>query len=352
MNTSASCRSTLRWLRLALVIVSSLGGAGLTGAGLAAAEPPLGEQVQAHLAAGEYSSAWRLAETAPADQRELLLQQIALAQNDQGARRAANQTLEQIQDDRVRGATLDQLLAQRFGDAPPILAQFDGGGGGAVGESQADWDSLIELLTTTIEPESWEETGGAGTIAEFEGGVVVDARGVLQRTGLAEAGQPLAELRARAWQADAGQDVRQSSPLRKVSLPRLELAAQLRAAEGLGPNQEMQLLAGLTRIEYVLVYPDSGDLVIAGPAGPWRRDPEGRMVNVDTGRPVLNLDDLVVVMRQIYRQAGSRFGCSITPRQESLAAVKAFVAASAQQPLKPGRRARQEWLEELRAAVG
>ena len=32
----------------------------------------------------------------------------------------------------------------------------------------------------------------------------------------------------------------------------------------------MAVLAGLQRIQYVLVYPETGDLVIAGPAGNWR----------------------------------------------------------------------------------
>ncbi|MFP6648886.1 MAG: hypothetical protein VB817_05470, partial [Pirellulaceae bacterium] len=41
-----------------------------------------------------------------------------------------------------------------------------GGGGGA---AMADFSSLIELITTTIEPDSWEDVGGAGTIKEFRG---------------------------------------------------------------------------------------------------------------------------------------------------------------------------------------
>jgi len=40
--------------------------------------------------------------------------------------------------------------------------------GGRGGATNADFDPLIELITTTIEPDSWEEAGGAGRIAEFE----------------------------------------------------------------------------------------------------------------------------------------------------------------------------------------
>ena len=33
--------------------------------------------------------------------------------------------------------------------------------------AEPDFDSLIELITTTIVPESWEEVGGPGSIADF-----------------------------------------------------------------------------------------------------------------------------------------------------------------------------------------
>ncbi|NIL96411.1 MAG: DUF1598 domain-containing protein, partial [Planctomycetales bacterium] len=350
MNPKIPHRDVLRQVRPALVLTLLIAWAAPAGA-----DPGWTDQVDAHLAAGEFSSALRIADSAPADQRPGLLRRIAVAQNDQGARRAAEQTLRRIDDDRARAAALDHILAQRFGGPDPVLAQFgDGGGdgGGSGGATTADFDAIIELMTTTIDPDSWDETGGPGTIHEFEGGVVVDATGVLQRTTRTEAGQPLADLRTGALRSDAPSDVRRSSPLRKVSLPRLELAVQLRAAAGQGPDREMQLLAGLTRIEYVLAYPETGDLVIAGPAGDWRRNEEGRLVNSESGRPLLRLDDLVVILRQITGNSGSRFGCSITPRQQSLARVKAFVAESSQKPLKPGQRARQQWLEQLRAAVG
>ena len=50
---------------------------------------------------------------------------------------------------------------------------------------------------------------------------------------------------------------------------------QLRLAAGQRPSEEMLHLAGLERIKYVMVYPQTQELVIAGPAGPWRVDDEG-----------------------------------------------------------------------------
>jgi general secretion pathway protein D len=42
------------------------------------------------------------------------------------------------------------------------------GPGGAKGGNQADFDSLIELITSTISPTSWTDSGGTGSIAPFE----------------------------------------------------------------------------------------------------------------------------------------------------------------------------------------
>ncbi|MEK6249185.1 MAG: hypothetical protein N2C12_13470, partial [Planctomycetales bacterium] len=63
-------------------------------------------------------------------------------------------------------------LASTSGQVPDnIMAQGGGGGGGGGGagsSSTADFDSLINLITTTIEPDSWEDVGGPGTVAPFE----------------------------------------------------------------------------------------------------------------------------------------------------------------------------------------
>jgi len=111
----------------------------------------------------------------------------------------------------------------------------------------------------------------------------------------------------------------------------------------------METLAGLKRIKYILVYPDTGDIVLAGPAGDWRRDAEGRFVDAENGAPVLNLDDLIVTLRNAYSDAG-RFGCSINPRQDNLAAANAVNEKWSKQPLKPGQR--EKWLAEFRGAMG
>jgi hypothetical protein len=39
-------------------------------------------------------------------------------------------------------------------------------------------------------------------------------------------------------------------------------------------------------------------LVLAGPAGDWRVDPNGRIVSADTGEAVVRLDDLLTLWRR------------------------------------------------------
>ncbi|MBI1901638.1 MAG: general secretion pathway protein GspD, partial [Planctomycetia bacterium] len=55
--------------------------------------------------------------------------------------------------------------APPFGGPPAPLGAGPGGLGGA---GQPDFDSLIELITTTVAPQTWDDAGGPGSIKEFE----------------------------------------------------------------------------------------------------------------------------------------------------------------------------------------
>ncbi len=323
----------------------------MVAAGLGLRADETTDRIDAHLSAGEFAAALRLVDGADAAQRDQLMQRVAAAQDQAGARRAADATLQRIADDRIRADAVDYILAQRFGSGGSGFG-VPNGGAQRGGESQADFEALIELITKTIEPDSWDEVGGPGSVAEFETGVVVDAAGVLRRTEFEEAGEELRRLQRASAKTNSRASFRKSSPLRKISLPRLERAVQIRMATGGRPDEVMRTLAGLSKIQYIMVFPESGDLVIAGPAGDWRRDRDGRMVSAESGRPVLQLDDLVVVLRSMMSGADARFGCSITPTKDGLARTKAFLAESSKTPLAPGRAAREKWLEQIRSALG
>lgn len=302
----------------------------------AMAQGDVGARIDEHLAAGEFGPARALAAGADAGLRDRFLGRIAGAQADAGARRASLSTLRDIGNDQIRSGALGSLASTPLG-----------GRGGA---AAADFDSLIELITSTVRPTTWEEVGGPGAIEPFPGGVYVDPTGVLKTIAVAGTAR-LSDVRRAAAAASGNRDVHAPSPLRKVSLTRLERELQLLWAEGLSPDEAMQNLAGLQKIEYVLVYPDTGDIVLAGPAGDWKTNTEGRTVGAESGRPVLQLDDFVVLLRNAF-QRDATFSCSIVPDKESLARTKAYMEKSTRQPLKPGRAAREKWLHGLRTALG
>jgi hypothetical protein len=159
-------------------------------------------------------------------------------------------------------------------------------------------------------------------------GVHVDADGVLR---LQVHDDPTGELnRRRINQAVAAlnPDVARKSPLRKISLTRLEREVAARLAAGQRLTDEMRYLAGLTRLQYVFYYPETQDVVIAGPAEGWAADLSGRVVSASSGRPVLELEDLIVALR-CYPPQGEKakvIGCSIDPTQEGLQRMQEFLA--------------------------
>jgi hypothetical protein len=304
--------------------------------------PAVGQQtdagLDAHLSAGEFGPARELVEQLPdARQRDEGLFQIAAAQRRAGARLAAATTATAIQNDRLRSDSLQQLAE----------GTSAGSRGGA---ALADFDSLIELITSTITPDSWDVVGGPGAIEAFPGGVFVDSSGVLLRASAPLDEDDLRWLRESSRRPGGNRDVRRPSTMRKVSLNRLARQAQRLWALGRELPPDQRNLAGLRRIQYVFFYPDSRDIVIAGPADDWTLDREERVVSVADGRPVPQLDDFVVVLRNALSTHNGRFGCSITPRKDNLAAVQVFLRESAGRPLK--RYERDAWLATLRKRLG
>jgi hypothetical protein len=222
--------------------------------------------------------------------------------------------------------------------------------------ANADFDSLIDLIQSTVATDTWSDNGGGqAEIRPFPGGVLVDAGGMLQLKTPTKGAATASELAAKRGQAptrlfDEPRKATKASELRYVSLPRLdrEIARRQAAHERLDPA--MLTLAGLERVEYVFAYPESGDLVLAGPASDWYVNDDGRILSKVTNQPVVRLDNLLVLLRRGADAANSHFGCSINPRQEALAKTQAFLAVSSQKPLEPGQR--KKWLSDLRDTVG
>lgn len=163
-------------------------------------------------------------------------------------------------------------------------------------------------------------TAGNGAAA----GVTVDADGLV-KTIIVPGNKRLNKQRLAAIQKELTEDLTKFSPLRKVSLVRLEQACAEFAETQKHVTPDMQYLAGLQRIDYVFVFPESHDIVIAGPAEGFAEDGAGRTVGLTTGRPPLRLDDLMVALRAVNR--GDDVGCSIDARPENLAKFKQYQAS-------------------------
>lgn len=113
-------------------------------------------------------------------------------------------------------------------------------------------------------------------------------------------------------------DLKTTSPLRKVSLARLDAALQKALAEGREIPDAARYLAGLQQIRYVLVYPDQKDIVLAGPGEGWTVDARGTVIGQTTQRPVMLLDDLLVALRAALSPQRDIISCSIDPTAEGL----------------------------------
>jgi hypothetical protein len=154
-----------------------------------------------------------------------------------------------------------------------------------------------------------EETAPAKRISHPTG-VWVDAKGNLKVDSGARGGSELASIRNRgrspspagrttrregAAEADVAPpesssmraaSARKPSPMRFISLPRLEAAIAQRQANHLPLDPAMLTLGGLHQVQYVLVYPETGDLVLAGPAGDWQILRGGGIISAETHRPI------------------------------------------------------------------
>jgi hypothetical protein len=160
-------------------------------------------------------------------------------------------------------------------------------------------------------------------------GVVIDADGVLKLQNYPDPGGQIAKKRIAEARANLNPDIAKASDLRKVSLNRLEAAVKARLDKNQAPTEEMQFLAGLTRVRYVFFYPETKDIVLAGPAEGWAVDAANHVCGIESGRPSLQLQDLIVALRA-FPPASKKspvISVSIDPTAEGLAKMQNFLSS-------------------------
>jgi len=149
------------------------------------------------------------------------------------------------------------------------------------------------------------------------GGISIDAAGVVGEPVAKAKELLLDELRKTVKDADAEMNV--PTEIRKISLKGLLAAIEHAQRNNLRQlPDEVRFLAGLQRIEYVLVYPELNDIVLAGPGEGWTIDEDANVVGITTGRPVLRFDDLLVAFRSVETARTEGISCSIDPSEEGL----------------------------------
>lgn len=183
------------------------------------------------------------------------------------------------------------------------------------------------------------------------GGVEIDATGVLNLKTQLDGNGILDRQLAAAARQSLGQDLQTTSQLRKVSLNRLEQECAKLLEAGKPLPEDMLQLAGLTRITNVFFYPETNDIVIAGPAEGFYRNGQNTVVGLESGNATLHLEDMVVALRA-FGPKGERAGtisCSIDPTPEGLSRLRQAYS-SVQQQFTAG--AEQQVLQLFQQALG
>lgn len=180
--------------------------------------------------------------------------------------------------------------------------------------------SLFFVMTVTA------RTASAQLFGQPIAGVDVDAQGVLK---VRQFDPRLAQQRFAEARMRRDSEIMQPSQLRKVSLNRLEATLSEHLDAGNPIPEEMKAMAGLTSIDYIFYYPDTKDIVIAGPAEGFFADPTDRYVGISSGRPSLLLEDMVTALRAYAPNSKPTpiISVSIDPTPEGLQRMQQFLAS-------------------------
>jgi hypothetical protein len=161
------------------------------------------------------------------------------------------------------------------------------------------------------------------------GGVSVDAESVVRGEQRALPETDRQRIRKALTQAD--QDINSETSLRMISLRGLEAAVAASADSGKPLPADVQYMAGLQRLEYVILSPETNDILLAGPGEGWKLNDEGNVVGIKSGMPVLHLQDFMVAMRSVdAARQGQGVSVSIDPTQEGIQRVQQIFNQMAQ----------------------
>ena len=180
-----------------------------------------------------------------------------------------------------------------------LLGQFNGGGGGGFGGGNNGGGF------------------GGGGFGNQVGGVRIDAEGVISvaTKGLDPKVREAVEDALKQTSIKLGG----ASKLRMVSLKKLEAAIVKAKNSGQPMPLDMMFLGGLQRIEYLIVSPETNDIIIGGPAEPLKVTEQGEVVGRKSGLAALRLEDLIIALQSAEKaRTGAGVSVSINPTEQGV----------------------------------
>ncbi|MEL7498159.1 MAG: DUF1598 domain-containing protein [Planctomycetota bacterium] len=149
------------------------------------------------------------------------------------------------------------------------------------------------------------------------GGVKIDANGVL--SSATDSLDPDVRRAMQAALTKTSSDLGDATNMRMVSFKGLEAAIVKANQSGEALPIDVLFLAGLQRIEYVIASPETGDIIIAGPAEGLKVTADGDVVGEQSGRPALRLEDLIVAINSVDNaRTGNGVSVSINPTEQGI----------------------------------
>ncbi|QDS95411.1 hypothetical protein FF011L_42070 [Roseimaritima multifibrata] len=188
--------------------------------------------------------------------------------------------------------------------------------------------------------------GGGNNRQSAVGGVSIDASGLVRAAAPGEQADFLNQLRAEVRKPEGA--LVEACDLRMVSLAKLQAAIRESKQKGERLPDDIRYLAGLLRVEYVFVYPDQQDIVIAGPAEPWIVRDDATVVGAQSGQPTLHLEDLMTAMESVELARTAGISCSIEPTAEGRQRLNALMRRIRSRPQPDPR----QFEPAMRAAFG
>lgn len=154
---------------------------------------------------------------------------------------------------------------------------------------------------------------GGGLYARQVGGVEIDTNGALRNVTV-DATEELSEFREQFVGATG--ELAQPTDMRLISLKAVRDLVHKSNTDGTIISEEAAYLGGLTRVQHIFVYPERNDIVLAGPAEPWKVGRNGSVVGIKSGKPVIHMDDLLNALKSVEAARQTGISVSIEPTQE------------------------------------